>query len=201
MSNLDRARASAAVGPLTVHTRHVKARSWHGSAAVLLLLTVLFLDQWTKRQIEGELGPASAINRVDLVGSWFALEYAQNRGGAFGLLGGRPEVVTVGALVILGGLLTYALRRRDDATWWLGIGIGLVAGGALGNLVDRLRQGYVVDFVAVGAWPNFNVADAAISLGVVCQVIDGLMGLSGVTTPTTAEATHLVRSRRGSTDA
>jgi len=141
--------------------------------SAVVALAVVLADQWTKRRIEAALGPEAPTGRIDLVGEWFALEYAQNRGAAFGLFGGSPEVVTAAAVLILVGVIAYAIVRHH-ASGWFWAGIGLVVGGAVGNLIDRLRLGYVVDFVAVGPWPNFNVADAAISVGVACLAIDTL---------------------------
>ena len=135
---------------------------------------VIAIDQSTKRQIEAQLGPGGAAGRVGVIGDWFALEYAQNRGAAFGLLGSNPSLVTVAAVVILVVLIGYAATRRVGSAW-LWFGAGLVAGGAVGNLIDRVRLGYVIDFVAVGRWPNFNVADAAISVGVTCLAVDALI--------------------------
>jgi len=133
----------------------------------------LTIDQSTKRQIETGLGPGAATGRIEVIGNWFALEYARNRGAAFGLLGSNPALVTAAAVVILLAIVAYA-ATRPAGSGWLWFGTGLVVGGAIGNLVDRVRLGYVIDFVAVGPWPNFNVADAAISVGVVCLAVDAL---------------------------
>ena len=141
-------------------------------------IAVVVVDQWTKLRIGAGLGPGSARGRVDLIGEWFALEYAQNRGAAFGLLDDHPLLVTVAAAMILMGVIVYAIGHRHVSAW-LWTGIGLVVGGAVGNLIDRLRLGYVVDFVAVGPWPNFNVADSAISVGVACLAIDAIRGAEG----------------------
>jgi len=141
--------------------------------AGLVACLVIAIDRWTKRQIETGLGPGSAADRIDLIGDWFALEYAQNRGAAFGLLGSIPGAVTAAAVLILVVVVAYAASRHAGSPW-LWLGVGLVGGGAVGNLIDRLRLGYVIDFVAVGRWPNFNVADAAISVGVACLAIDVL---------------------------
>jgi signal peptidase II len=134
---------------------------------------VVASDQWTKSRIEAGLGPGFPSSRIDLIGDWFALEYAENRGVAFGFLGTNPDLVTGVSLVILTLVLVYALRR-DGASSWFWLGMGLLIGGAVGNLIDRLRLGYVIDFVAIGPWPNFNVADAAIAIGVALLAIDAL---------------------------
>ena len=158
------------------------------ATSVVVAAAVVVLDQWTKRGIEAGLGPGSPQTRVEVLGDWFALEYAETRGAAFGLFAGSSAAVTAAGIVILAGLLLYSWGRGATSRW-LGLGTGLVAGGAVGNLIDRLRSGYVVDFVAVGPWPNFNVADAAISVGVVCLAIDAVWfpGLPSAKPPGTME--------------
>lgn len=145
-----------------------------GAVALALATVVLVLDQWTKAIVQRELGPGSDRSVVPLVGDWILFEYAQNRGVAFGVLGGRPDVAAVLPVLILAGIVAYAVRHRFAGPW-LVAGAGLAIGGALGNLLDRARFGYVIDFVAVGPWPNFNVADSAISIGVACLVVDALL--------------------------
>lgn len=151
-----------------------------------LLATAIFaLDQWTKAAIAAGLGPGASRQRVGLAGNWFALEYAENRGTAFGLLAGAPALVTVLAVLVLVGVVAFAVRRRDRSLWLL-VGLGLLVGGAVGNLSDRLRLGYVVDFVAIGPWPNFNVADAAISVGILCLAVDALVDPGPAAPPASA---------------
>jgi signal peptidase II len=144
------------------------------AVAVSLAALVVLLDQWTKALVQGELGPGGDRSVVPIVGDWLLLEYAQNRGVAFGAFGRWPTIAPVLAPLILFGVVVYALRRGLRGGW-LTVGAGLVVGGAVGNLLDRVRLGYVIDFVAVGPWPNFNAADAAISVGVACLVVDALL--------------------------
>lgn len=150
-----------------------------GSAVALaagsgLALAVLALDQWTKALIQRSLGPSGDAATVAIVGDWFLLEYARNRGVAFGVFAGHPELVPLVALVVLAGLVGYAARRGFEGPWLIA-GAGLVVGGAVGNLIDRIRFGYVIDFLAIGPWPNFNVADSAIAVGVVCLAVDAML--------------------------
>ncbi|MCC6313072.1 MAG: signal peptidase II, partial [Thermomicrobiales bacterium] len=138
-------------------------RSMLRRAGVVLAIAgiALAVDQWTKMLVEQNLGPGAPRATIPLLGDWFALEYAQNRGAAFGLFPGASGAVATAAALVLAGVVVYALRRPP--AWLLSIGAGLVVGGAVGNLIDRVRLGYVTDFIAVGAWPNFNVADAAVT--------------------------------------
>ena len=131
---------------------------------LLMAILVLAADQLTKQVITNQLGPDEASHRYDVVGTFLALQYGENTGVAFGLLRGQTVLVTILALIVI-GFLVRMYRHARSASPVLAIGCGLILGGAAGNLVDRARLGYVVDFVAVSAWPKFNVADSAITVG------------------------------------
>jgi signal peptidase II len=73
------------------------------------------------------------------------------------------------SIATLAALLTHYLRQERPPLWHT-VAIGVIAGGAVGNLIDRVRLGYVIDFLAVGPWPNFNVADSAITVGVLTLI-------------------------------
>jgi signal peptidase II len=121
---------------------------------------VLVLDQAIKALVEGELVPGE---QVDLLGP-LGLTLAHNERVAFGLAGGSVLPLVAFAVLAL-GFVGFLLARNPTAPgMW--VAVGLVAGGALGNLVDRLRAGEVTDYVEVGSWPPFNLADAAITFGV-----------------------------------
>lgn len=141
-----------------------------GVAPAVLAVVVVALDQLSKAIVLATLGSERSDQAVALVGSFVALEYAENRGAAFGLFGERNAMLAVVAVAVLGGLALF-YRRQVAPSAWLAAAVGLIAGGAFGNLVDRVRLGYVVDFVAVGPWPNFNVADSAITVGVALLVV------------------------------
>ncbi len=113
------------------------------------------------------------------VTSYFNLVMVWNRGVSFGLFGGGalpPWLLGAAAIAIAVGLTVWLARIEER---WLGAAVGAVIGGAVGNVVDRVRTGAVADFfdLHVGAyhWPAFNVADAAITLGVVFLFIDALL--------------------------
>ncbi len=131
---------------------------------MLVMALTVVTDQTVKGFVKEWIGPTSNDHRWEVAGPVLAFEYVENRGAAFGLFTGQTEVVLIAALVaaiiLVSGLIRLAARSTLVA-----VGLGLVAGGALGNLIDRVRLGYVVDFVAVGVWPKFNVADTAITIG------------------------------------
>jgi signal peptidase II len=101
------------------------------------------------------------------------LTYTRNRGVAFGALGGGGSIKIVFIIAALSALLLYFWLRSDKP--WLWLPVGVVAGGALGNLADRARAGAVVDFIDPIAWPAFNVADMCITIGILglVWVIEG----------------------------
>jgi len=159
--------ARRATGPLAFPPLPV---AWLLASAV-----VIVLDLYTK-QLASE---ALVLYRPHEVFSWLNMTLAHNYGAAFSFLssaGGwqRWFFITLASVVSL-VLLVWLLRlpRRE---WLTGLGLALVLGGAVGNLVDRVRLGYVVDFIDVhfSGWhyPAFNVADSAITCGVALLVID-----------------------------
>lgn len=127
---------------------------------------VVLLDQLTKALIRGWIGPASSRHQVDLAGSFIGFEYVENPGAAFGILRGQTAFLILAASAIV-ALLLISLRGANRLSPLMYVGLGLLLGGAFGNLADRIRLGYVTDFIAVGFWPKFNVADSAITVGLV----------------------------------
>jgi signal peptidase II len=144
---------------------------------LLAFLLSVGLDQGTKIWVRQVLRPR-APDVITIVPGYFELEYAENTGVAFSLMRDRPEMrplLFVFGLVALTMIVIY-LRRGPAGHWRLGLELGLVMGGAVGNLIDRMAFGHVTDFVLwrIGThrWPNFNVADAALLVGVVGLVFD-----------------------------
>ncbi len=143
-----------------------------------LTTVVVILDQWTKWLITSRF----ELYEVMPVTGWFNLVLAHNTGAAFSFLSDhsgwqRWFFITLTVIVSI-GLLVWLLRVPAKGAWRLRLGILLVLGGAIGNLIDRVRFGYVVDFLDVHAggwhWPAFNVADAAICCGVALLLLDSL---------------------------
>jgi len=129
-------------------------------------LVVFALDQLSKRWAVAALGPAPGARAIPLGPEWLRLVYTQNTGVAFSLFQGLPGLFTVTSILITAGaIVAYALYLPNRVPW-VQAATGLLAGGAIGNIADRLRLGYVVDFIAVGWWPVFNLADSAVSVGV-----------------------------------
>jgi signal peptidase II len=144
---------------------------------VLALLLALALDQSSKAWARHVLQPVYP-NVVSVIPGYFDLRYSENPGAAFGLFRNLPGArylhfaIGMAALFIVARILR---KSRPDARR-LGVELGLLAGGALGNFIDRVRFGHVTDFVVwrVGMheWPTFNIADAALVLGVIGLILD-----------------------------
>ena len=132
---------------------------------IAIATLILSFDQLTKFALVSEIIPRQGHSRLDLVGGLIGLEYTENRGAAFGLFSGVAPVLVLASIAILGALLLNYTRQRQPPLWHT-LAVGAIAGGAVGNLLDRVRLGYVIDFVSIGLWPNFNVADSAITVGV-----------------------------------
>ena len=134
------------------------ARAW-GLAGALCALVVV-LDQGAKAQIESNLVPGE---QVDLLGP-LGLTLAHNSGVAFGLASGGGAALV--ALTVVALLIVGVLFARNPTRAWMWVAAGLLAGGALGNLADRVHAGAVTDYIDLLSWPPFNLADVAITLGV-----------------------------------
>jgi len=144
---------------------------------VVVVALVAVLDQVTKRLVVAEM---ELYQTIAVIPGLLNLTHIRNSGVAFGIFNTaefayKPVVMSLVALAALVGVGMYA-AQLSVAQRWARIGLSLILGGAVGNLVDRARQGYVVDFVDAhwGGWHfwAFNVADAAISVGVGLLIID-----------------------------
>lgn len=138
----------------------------------------LILDQWTKQLARDVLRPLGPYHPKVVIDGFFKLRYSENPGVAFGLLQELPSgrmVLTLLAVAAFVLVILY-LRKTDPGAWRLHVALGLVGGGAAGNLIDRLLYGRVTDFVVWHVkeheWPAFNIADAALCVGVALLVVD-----------------------------
>ena len=140
-------------------------RRW--AIPLVVVVVVIILDQLTKAWIVRTLGPTPGTSRP-LLGSWLSFTYVQNTGVAFGMFQNIPGFFTVTSILISLGALWFYRFQLPHAQPWIQICIGLIVGGAIGNIIDRIRYRYVVDFVHVSWFPGiFNLADSAITVGVV----------------------------------
>jgi signal peptidase II len=145
----------------------VRVAAWRRAGFVLG--AVLILDQLTKHTIASGIAPGEQRRFLPAV----QLVHVRNTGVAFGVFSGGGALVLGFTLTALAVLLVYFARRPERP--WLWLPTGLLIGGAVGNLIDRVGSGAVTDFIKVPLWPAFNVADMAITFGILAllYVLEG----------------------------
>jgi signal peptidase II len=134
--------------------------------AVVFLFTifvVLLIDQFTKGMIVNQMQPGESVPVISQI---FHITYARNPGGAFGILAHKTEIFVMMAVlfIILVSILPIYFPGKNIK---MSCALGILTGGVMGNLLDRLRTGYVVDFLDFMVWPIFNAADICIFTGAI----------------------------------
>ncbi|OGN94722.1 MAG: signal peptidase II [Chloroflexi bacterium RBG_13_51_18] len=147
---------------------HLHQDKWRDIVFGSVVLFVVIIDQLTKALIRANL----ALGEVSFDAGIFRIIHIQNTGAAFGIFKDHSLTLIItsiiGIVVIL--ILVFLLRSRWHflESMWVRVGMALVMGGTIGNnLIDRIRQGYVTDFIDFKIWPAWNVADASITIGVI----------------------------------
>ncbi len=138
----------------------------------LVAIVVFVLDRFTKHVVMASFMPGESRIVIPHLLWW---TYVQNTHGAFGLFGNSPALLIVLALAVL-ALFAFAFRDAAQRSVLVRIAFGAIVGGAAGNIIDRLQQQFVVDFIDFKTiWPNvFNVADSCITIGVCLLIISSL---------------------------
>lgn len=131
---------------------------------------VTFLDQFTKWIVVHRLG-LRLHESIDVIPGIFSITRVHNSGIAFGLFPGLPDVFMVITLVSM-LIVLYFYLTVEPRSALLTVGCALILGGAMGNLLDRFRLNYVVDFINFSFWPAFNIADSSVSIGVALLLAD-----------------------------
>ena len=126
----------------------------------LTAATVLAVDQATKLIAVEFLRPRYSI---PLIGPYVSLTWATNTGGAFGVMPTATAGLVVAAVIVVGALMLLAHRLAGSRI--MAIAVACLLGGALGNMIDRVRLGHVIDFIDLHFWPIFNIADIGITVG------------------------------------
>jgi signal peptidase II len=142
-----------------------------GARAALVAAVTVAADQASKALVRSTIERGEVVDALPVVD----LVNTRNRGIAFGLFADGGVLLVLFAALALGALLVFFARHRTTPLVWLPT--GLLIGGAAGNLIDRTRDGAVTDFIDFPAWPAFNLADVAITLGVLSllYVLEGPM--------------------------
>jgi signal peptidase II len=162
-----------ALGAMRSNSGEMKRKYW---VLLIFCFGILLLDQWTKCLIVQKL---TLYQRVEVIQGFFNIIHVRNTGGAFGIFGGEKgglgSILFVVVSLIAIGSLVFLFIKLGENEKTLALSFSLVLSGAIGNLIDRLRYGEVIDFLdfylSSTHWPAFNVADSAICIGI------GLMAL------------------------
>ncbi|TMD67777.1 MAG: signal peptidase II [Chloroflexi bacterium] len=169
----------------------VKRARIYDVLALLVVIVVIALDQWTKALVVANLSPPETRSPIPLIGDYLTIYYIQNSGAAFSLLANNTVLAVLIGLAIC-AIIYFYVRMFNTGPLAFKLIFGLIFGGAAGNLLDRaLRGGYVVDFIffripQIGYhFAIFNLADASISVGVfllfLCIVFGGMRKTGGAT--------------------
>ena len=145
---------------------------------VLIVILIIIFDQWTKSLIIKNV----MLYEVLPVNSFINITHQENAGAAFSILsnagGWQRWFLSVLAICISIYIVFWLFRLRNQDQIILSIGLSLVLGGAIGNVIDRIQLGYVIDYIQVfimgWPFPSFNIADASITVGAVILIIDAL---------------------------
>jgi signal peptidase II len=144
---------------------------------VVLGIVVVAVDQLTKAWVAANVAPGQAI---EIAGDALRIVHGRNTGGIFGLFGDSATLLGLASTVVIAIIVVYMAREGTRSHWLLTVALGFLIGGAVGNLIDRLLLGHVIDWVDAGLgdmrWYTFNVADSAISVALVLLVVLALVG-------------------------
>jgi len=162
----------------SVNRTVMKRKYW---VLLIFCIGILLLDQWTKSLVVEKL---PLYRRVEVIQGFFNLTHVRNTGGAFGIFGGEKGglgsiLFVVVSLIAIGAIVFLFLKIKENEKT-LAFSFSLILSGAVGNLIDRLRYGEVVDFLDFHLssyhWPAFNVADSAICIGIGLMALELLKG-------------------------
>jgi signal peptidase II len=151
-----------ALAPISSARRSLAAGAWQWAALVLVVLAAVVADQATKQLVASTLPLGDQTAEVGP----FSIHHVQNSGIAFGLFPTATTIVIVLTAIAVGWMVAF-FARSGARHPVLPVGLGLVIGGSVSNLVDRIRLGHVTDFLDLTFWPAFNLADTFIVVGVV----------------------------------
>ena len=168
------------IGPMSLSHERVVAKPgrmtglFYGS-----VMAVVVLDQITKALVAANLPLMEPVDLISWMAPVFSFTFVHNTGIAFGLFPGRGHLFLVFSIVVALGAVIFR-TKVVGSEWWSHLALGLVVGGALGNIIDRLLRGYVVDFLDVNfwpfrTWPVFNLADASVVVGVGLLLLDSIL--------------------------
>ena len=130
-----------------------------------IALVIVVSDQWSKHLIRANLGLGEAFYPISFLKPFFRFTYWENTGAAFGLFQ-NTNIFLLVVSIIMSVVIIYSFHKAMDEPLIYRISLGLMLGGAIGNAIDRITLGFVTDFIAVGRFPVFNIADSCVTIGV-----------------------------------
>lgn len=134
--------------------------------AIITIPTIVVVDQLTKWLVWNTYGPAGDLVESERLGGLLRFHFVRNTGSAFGLFQGQTGILTAATFVAIGFLVVFFYRNARESAI-VALSLSMLVGGAIGNLIDRVRLGYVIDWIKLPNWPTFNVADSSITVGMV----------------------------------
>lgn len=134
---------------------------------LIIFLLILLADQYSKLVVQQDMIVGQSIPIIHKI---FHFTYVQNTGGAFGILRGCTNLFIIVSIMVI-VLIVYFMFKEGKRDTFIKIVFSIVLGGAISNLIDRVRLGYVVDFIDFQVWPVFNIADSAITVGMILLLI------------------------------
>ncbi len=148
----------------------MKEKLKHNALLIAIVTVIVALDQWTKILVSHKLALGESISPIKALDGFFKIVHWHNTGAAFGLFQNANLVLLITSIVIVIAVLFYYQGVKKNA-WLAKVSLSLIVAGALGNIVDRIKFNYVIDFLSFGKFPVFNVADSAVTVGVFLMVI------------------------------
>jgi signal peptidase II len=136
----------------------------------LVSITIVVLDQWSKLWVRTQLDYGEAWAPWHWLLPYMRLLHAQNTGAAFGIFQGM-NIVFILLAIVVSCVIIYYYPRVPKEDWLLRLALALQLGGAVGNLISRITEGHVTDFISISVFPVFNIADASISIGVALLIL------------------------------
>jgi signal peptidase II len=171
--------AEASTGPEEAReTPSQQRRRWALFGGVATIVVVL--DQLTKTWVDATFERAAEGGSTEFIGDLVRISKVYNDGAIFGFLDASAMLMAVLTVFVVAGVTWYEWRHGAGLGPMVTVGLGLLVGGAIGNLIDRVRFGHVIDFVDMGLgdtrWYAWNISDAAVFLGIVALFIAALLG-------------------------
>jgi signal peptidase II len=146
--------------------KYIKAYSFLLPISIILVI----LDQWTKHIVRSNLSFNEFWMPWERLAPYIRVVHWHNTGAAFGIFQGNNSIFVVLAFIIIGLIFVY-FPTIPESDYYFRLALSLQMAGATGNLIDRLMRGFVTDFISVGRFPVFNVADSCITMGVVVLLL------------------------------